>query len=252
MRLNISSDASAGISMESNTHKSLLKHPIYVPTAVSQLAASIEIQKEKKVSKAQPVQKLYFGLLAGPGFNTVEKQKLTKAGLNFGVLAGYEISRAFSIETGIIWSQKFYSTSGAHFNMKIIGPAMPAGMNVMEIDGCTQVLEIPVNLRYSFLQRNKRSLYSIAGFSSYIVDKESNHYHTSMNGAAEMMYGTYKSNSGYFASSINLGIGYEQRLGKKANVRVQPYVQLPVTGIGVGDLHVMSTGLYIGITRTAH
>jgi hypothetical protein len=252
MRPNISRATPGLINMEPNRYSCSVMPGILLPDSVRHLASSIETAKKIEVNKAVPVNRLYYGVIAGPGFSTIEKQGITKAGLNIGVLAGYQLSKLLSIEAGVMLSQKLYSTSGAHFSMKIIGPAMPSGMNVMEIDGSTRVIEIPVNLRYAIFQNNKRKIFSVAGFSSYIVDKESNQYHTSMNGAAEMMYGTYKSNKGYFASSINFGIGYEQKLGNKNTIRIQPYVQLPLKGMGVGDLHVMSTGLYIGITRTAH
>ena len=207
--------------------------------------------KEQKTNSSWRRKRLYYGLIMGPGFNSIKKQGVNKAGLNIGILAGYQFTSALSLETGLLLSQKFYSTSGDHFSMKVIGPAMPSGMHVMEIDGNTRVIEIPLHLRYTMFQNTKRSFFSLAGISSYIVDNEYNQYHTSMNGTEKMMYVTYKNNSGYFASSINLGIGYEQSLGKKRTIRFQPYVQLPLQGIGVGDLHVVSTGFYIGITRTA-
>ena len=252
MRPNKNNEAISKIITEPYENKISLRPKIFSLDTVSHFPSSTLNSKEKKSKNLFFRKGLYYGLIAGPGFNTIKNQGLTKAGLNIGILGGYRFTKAFSFETGLMLSQKFYTTSGEHFSMKVIGPAMPSAMKVMEVDGNTRLLEIPIHLRYEIFQNNKRSFFSLAGFSSYIVDKESNQYHTSMNGTEEMVYGTYKSNRSYFASSINFGIGCQQNLGKKNAIRFQPYIQLPLKGIGVGDLQVMSTGLFIGITRTAH
>ena len=192
---------------------------------------------------------IYFGLLAGPQFNTVKNQGLRKAGLSAGIIAGYRFNNKLSIETGLWLSKKFYSTTGEHFSMKEIGPAMPAAMKVMEVDGSTRFLEIPVNIRLDVFQKRKQNIYTLAGLSSHIIDQEANQYHTVMNGTEEMMYGTYKKNRSYFASSLNLALGYEHTLGKHNKLRIQPYVQLPLKGVGVGSLQIRSAGIHIGITR---
>lgn len=225
-------------------------HPkTYFFDIADEFLSSVLSKKHKNANNLFSGKGRYFGLLAGPGFNTVKNQGLKKAGLNIGFLGGYRFGRNFSLETGLLLSQKFYSTSGDFFSKKLIGPAMPPSMKVKEVDGSTRVIEMPVSLRYDILKNKKQNFFSSAGFSSYLVDKESNRYHTSLNGIEEMAYATYKNNRSYFASSINLSIGYEQNIGKKNTIRFQPYIQLPVKGIGVGDLQVMSTGLYIGIIR---
>ena len=128
---------------------------------------------------------------------------------------------------------------------------MPAAMKLMDVKGTSKVVEIPVHLRYDFSNKKDHCYFSSAGFSSYILTKESNQYHTFLNGAEYMLYGTYKNNRGYFAASFDLAIGYEKNFGKKSNIRFQPYVQLPIKGIGVGNLHVMSAGVHIAITRSS-
>lgn len=192
---------------------------------------------------------VYYGLLAGPQFNSVKNQGLRKAGLSTGIITGYRFNNKLSIETGLWLSKKFYSTTGEHFSMKEIGPAMPADMKVMEVDGRTRFLEIPVNIRLDVFQNRRQNLYTLAGLSSHIIDQEANQYHTVMNGTEEMLYGTYKKNRSYFASSLNLALGYEQTVGKHNKLRIQPYLQLPLKGVGVGSLQIRSAGIHIGITR---
>jgi hypothetical protein len=196
--------------------------------------------------------RFYYGITAGTDFNSIKAQGSIKSGWNIGFVGGYYFNKKISIETGLRFSQKYYSTMGDYFSTKVIGPAMPAAMKIMEVDGFSKIIEIPVALRYDFIQNYKGSFFTSAGFSSYILTKEDNEYHTYMNGAEEMMYGTYKNNKQYFAASVDFGMGYSRKLGNRSYIRIQPYVQIPLKGIGVGDLQIMSTGLRIGLTRQAH
>ena len=43
-------------------------------------------------------------------------------------------------------------------------------------------------------------------------------------------------------------MGYTHRLGKITDLRVGPYLKLPVQGVRVGNLNLMSAGLHIGVT----
>ena len=194
----------------------------------------------------------YYGVAAGREFNTIKNQEFKKAGWNIGVLAGYRFSKNVSVETGLLFSQKYYTTMGDHFSMKEIGPAMPAAMKIMAVDGYSKMIEIPIVLRYDFITNSKHSFFSSAGFSSYILTNENNQYHTTMNGTEQMMYGTYKNNKQYFAASVELGIGYAQNFGNKNNIRFQPYLQIPLKGVGVGALQITGAGLRVAITRQAH
>ena len=194
----------------------------------------------------------YYGLVAGPELNTIKSQKIKRAGWNIGLVGGYYFNKKFSVETGILFSQKYYTTMGDHFSMKEIGPAMPLAMKIMAVDGYSKMIEIPLLFVYHFIQNNQRSFFSSAGFSSYVLTNESNQYHASMNGTQAMMYGTYKKNKQYFAASLDLGVGYARDLGNKNSIRFQPYLQIPLKGVGVGDLQIMGAGIRIVLTRRAH
>jgi hypothetical protein len=216
-----------------------------------QFTSSLSNSAEKKVTNKTSMRRFYYGLVLGTELNTVKNQDMKKVGFDIGLIGGYRFNRHISAETGVLFSQKYYTTAGKYFSLKEIGSTMPAAMKVMDVKGTSTVLEIPVHLRYDVFNKKDHRFFSLAGFSSYILTNESNQYHTSLNGTEGIMYGTYKTNRSYFAASFDLAIGYEKNFGKKSNIRFQPYVQLPVKGIGVGNLKVMSTGVHIAITRSS-
>jgi hypothetical protein len=129
--------------------------------------------------------------------------------------------------------------------------AMPSGMEITELHGSTGIIVIPFHLRYNIINKRNHRFYSLTGLSSYVITNENNEYFTMLNGTSGKMNGDYTANRNYFAASIDLGLGYEKDIGKKDHLRLEPYLQLPVRGIGVGRLQVRTAGVRIAITRSA-
>jgi len=214
-----------------------------------EIISSLSNSTKKKATNKILMHRFYYGLILGTELNSIENQDMKKAGFNIGLMGGYRFTKHISVETGVLFSQKYYTTAGQYFSLKEIGPMMPAAMKVMDVKGASILVEIPLHVRYDVLAKKDHRFFSSAGISSYILTKESNQYHTSLNGTEAMMYATYKKNRGYFAASLDLAIGYEKNIGKKSSIRIQPYIQVPIKGIGVGSLKVMSPGVHIAYRR---
>jgi hypothetical protein len=71
------------------------------------------------------------------------------------------------------------------------------------------------------------------------------------NGNPEMLKGVYTNNKNYFAATVDIAAGYEQNIKGKFFLRMEPYIQIPIKHVGVGDLPVTSAGLHIGISWPA-
>jgi hypothetical protein len=206
----------------------------------------------KKKGKENYRKGFYYGIVAGSGFNITKNKEVKKASWNIGLLGGYHFTKKLSVETGFLFSQKNYTTIGDHFSMKEIGSAMPPAMKVKAVDGYSKVIEVPIVINHEFIRNSKGHFFSTAGISSYLLTNENNHYHTSTNGVEEMMYGTYKTNRRYLAASIDLGVGYSKNFGNKNSIRFQPYLQVPLRGVGVGNLQITGAGLRIALTNSAY
>ncbi len=194
---------------------------------------------------------LYYGVAIGSELSSV-KTSGYKTGYNLGVFAGYGFNDRFSLEMGLLFAKKYYMSQGKYFNMKEVGAAMPAGMDLMHVEGGSYIFQVPVRLRYNFLNQNNHRFFSSVGFSSYLLMAEHNKYDAMVNGVEEKMYGSYKKDRRYLAATIDFGFGYEKKLARTNTIRVEPYIQFPLKGIGVGDLPVKSAGLRVALTKTAH
>ncbi len=207
---------------------------------------------EKKTDTIQRPFKIYWGIVFGPGINRVKKQKLQRPGFDFGIIAGISILKGkASVETGLLYTQKYYFSEGKYFNMDKAGGSMPQGMEVMSLEGSSRLFELPVKFKYKVLQKKRSGIFMSTGISSYLMTKEENDYLTMMNGSEQSMFGSYKDNSRYIAVMANIGAEYNYKIGKHTLIRVEPYVQIPLKGIGIGSMPVMTTGLHFGFMRFA-
>ena len=215
----------------------------------AQKETNTENLTEKKKNSMPEQRGIYLGVASGLSFAEVKKQGFKKPGLNIGVIAGYQFNGRSSIEAGLFFAQKKYFTGGRYFNMDKIGSSMPAGMEVVSLESTSCVFEIPTRFKYNLLHKNKADLFSSAGITSYILAREKNNYLMLHNGTKQNMTGLYKNGSKYFAATLDISLGYEHTIGKSSHLRIEPYLQIPLKGIGVGSLPVLSSGLRIGLTK---
>jgi hypothetical protein len=115
------------------------------------------------------------------------------------------------------------------------------------VEGNCNMFEIPVNLRYDFSVNNKRRLFASAGLSSFIMDKQNYEcdYISGMNGQPYKYKWSEDSNYTHVMSNLNLSFGYERALGRNFSIQAEPYLKLPLKGLGYGSLKMNSYGLYV-------
>ena len=189
--------------------------------------------------------KFYVGLTLGAQFNQVKNQGNTSPGLSIGLVGGLKLNNKLTMETGIQLTQKKYYSSGIYFHPK--ENTMPDNMVVNSLNGKLILIEVPLNLKYNFIDhRNK--VYGLAGISSYLMMKERNKYAAEVSGQPMEMNITYPNRKSYFASVVNLSVGYQYFLNHTA-LRIEPYLQLPLRGMGVGSMNMTTTGVHLILTR---
>lgn len=198
---------------------------------------------------SNPRKGFYFGITGGFTVNAIKDQGFDYTGFRTGMLAGYRFNTVLSLESGVRFSRKNYHTAGRYFNMDEMHKNAPAVTEVTKLQGSSQLFELPVLVRYDAWRKPGYRIFSTLGISSYLLTKETNRYDVIQNGSAQKMYATYKKDKVYTAAAIDLSIGFEKALNNRTNhVRVEPYLQLPLNGTGVGLLPIKTAGISIGIT----
>ncbi len=197
------------------------------------------------VKKPDPLKKsvkgFYAGIVLGPDLSTVHSQSVHQMGFSLGATAGYRFNKRLAVETGLLWDKKYYYSKGEYFkNSNFTVPAKA------DVNGSCNMLEIPLDLRYDFALANNHSFFAKAGLSSYLFMRDSYSFKT-MN--YPEFNKSYNAPSNVF-SILQLSAGYERTIGGNTNIRVEPYVKIPLQGVGTGDMPISSVGIYFGITHS--
>jgi hypothetical protein len=215
---------------------------VVAPKAAADSPAPAAKKQNKKTSHG------YIGVLGAPDFSTVHFQSMKGVGTTFGVLLGYSFNDRWAVETGLSLDRKRYYTAGEYFSTEKV--TIPTGYTkLLNVDGTCNMWEIPVNVRYNFSTSPRMKWFATAGLSTYLMTSENYTYQVQNNWNTEDSNWNIHKPSQYWFSIINLSVGYEQRIGKIGKLRLEPYVRIPLSGIGTGNLPILSAGLNIGFTR---
>lgn len=209
------------------------------------------VENENMLSTGNKTNQFYVGIAAAPEWNKVKSGSFMGGGFSAGFVLGYGISQKLSLETGINWSRKQFNSEGKYFDMQETGSSMPPGMVINCLKSTSNLIEIPVALKFNLSNGKNSFFFAKGGVSAYIITKESNDYNISMNGETKNMKAVYSEQSNALPAVVNLSLGYERCIGD-ITVSISPFLKLPLKGIGVGKLPVTGTGLQVGFFKSLH
>ena len=225
-----------------------------IPVPDAKTTADVAAPTDKNVVKTSPKASakkghfLYIGVMGGFDVSTVKLQSVKGTGSNIGLLLGYQLNKKFGFETGIMLDKKYYYSDGKYFNTAKIN--LPNYAQINDVTGNCSMFEVPLNLRYNFSSRSqKANFFAIAGLSSYFMKHENYDYTLVTTGQPYPYYKSYSSSSAAWLSVVNISAGYSHSIGKIATFRVEPYVKIPLTGVGIGSMPITSLGINVGITK---
>jgi len=202
---------------------------------------------KKDKSKPQKPKSFYVGILGSPDLSTIKWQSVKNVGATYGLLLGYSFNSRWSIESGVYYSKKKYFTDGEYFDKS--KAYLLKYVDSLKIDGVCNMWEIPLSVRYNLSTSEKTKWFATAGVSAYYMSNEKYYCTGIYNGGPWHEGWDKKPSQNSWSANLSLSVGYEQRLGKIGDLRLEPYVRLPMSGIGTGKLSIMSAGLNLGITR---
>jgi hypothetical protein len=184
----------------------------------------------------------YFsvGLRASPDFSGTGLSAFSKTGNSMGISLEYHVTPRLSFSTGMTRARKLYSVTDG-FN---------PDKNYWEykskpdlIDGGCIVLDIPVNIRYNLIMGERSNIFVSTGISSYLMTRENYNY----------IYYSYqkdyeiRNQNNHFFGILNLSGGYDRFIGRNWSIGIEPFLKMPLSEIGYGNLKLMSTGMFVSL-----
>lgn len=204
---------------------------------------------DKKKSKKNIAGNFGITLSAGPDMSFIELNKPGKATLIYGAGLSYNFKKRIIIRAGFYASKKIYSATPDQYTFQP-GYTYPY---LYDVDAVCKVYEIPVSLSYNFWQRKKHNWFGNVGLSSFLMKTEDYDYNYKVPYYGQgYTYYTYKSaikdkNKHYFAV-LTLSAGYQYNLSKRVSLQAEPYVKLPLAGVGEGKVKLKSAGVLFTAT----
>lgn len=228
---------------QKNAIYNAINHALLTAPPDSNFTATISLKAKKKNRH------LYTGLFVSADFTTVKLQKAARTGWQYGLLAGYQFRNKWSIETGLSLSRKYYYSEGSYF--KSSRTYLPPNSKITEVDGTCSMLEIPLSVKYDLKQNRRYDIFATAGVTSYFVKKEVYDftYYYGNSGTYAVHSRSYKNASANLFSVLQLTGGYSRKLASAYALRIEPYLKLPLTGLGYGKLPFTSAGINLGIVK---
>lgn len=228
---------------QTDTSGVIKRDSVITNTILSDSLVSAEEPETKNKNKAKGRSGFILKLAVSPDFSSINFSSSGKSGINYGALVGYTFNNRWSVFTGIISSKKLYSSTEIESSYSSGGHAYP----VEKLDGDCRILDIPVNVYYNFFPESSWSLKAGVGFSSYLMLSETYVYCVDYYGTDTYYEQKIKGENNEWFKVLNLSIAAEKRLTNRLSAEVEPFVKVPLSGIGEGKISLVSLGAFVNV-----
>ena len=199
---------------------------------------------------------LNFGLAFGPDYTNAGGIENNQIGNNIGLTVGYYLTSKLSVNSGIIYSNRFYWSPGHGSNqyLYVSGPSQYANAAtfaapppVEYVNGSSNMWELPLTLRYDFARNHKTKFFANAGLSSYFIMKQTNIYYFQNGQRAAAWKTSNNEQINYWFGMADISLGVETAVGKGFSFQMEPYFKIPLKTMGVENLKLQSYGFLISL-----
>ena len=145
------------------------------------------------------------------------------------------------MRTGFYVAKKIYSVDEDEYHV----PQGSTWNNYLQsVDANCKVYEVPLVLSYNFGKTKNHSWFASAGLSSYFMKRESYvYYYKNPLGVTYSNPWTVTNQNKHYFSVLDISGGYEYSINKRFSIIAEPYVKLPLSGIGLGKIKLNSAGV---------
>ena len=185
------------------------------------------------------------GIVYSPDLSTAgSMSNFHDPGYKIGVTAEYKLSSSLSIVSGIIFSDVRYTAESSQYN-----PPGYWGQGYMpdQTVAVCQILDIPISLKFNFLDNERSRFFATAGFSSYIMLNEDYSFFYEEENDYLIQNMNIRNGSRHILNNTGFSIGYEIDLHTNWSLRAEPYIKIPIGEVGWGNVELYSIGSFISL-----
>ncbi|RSK35335.1 hypothetical protein [Hymenobacter metallilatus] len=214
-------------------------------SAATALPVAAPDSAQPKSQRPKPAYRVLVGVVGGPEATAVLPGPAPRVGGTMGVALEYRLTSRFRVRTGLVRSVKRYAARGSDYNPP--PTYWTHRIPVNQVDANCRILEIPLDVRYDVTIRPGQTLYASAGVTSLLMRRERYRYLYEYNGQyIDKTWSIDQSGNAAF-SLLQLGVGLERAVGSRWLVQAEPFVKIPLSGVGFGQIKLSSSGVMLGI-----
>lgn len=200
---------------------------------------------KQKDAAAPKSSKVSMGLLLSPDLSTAGSlSNFYQPGYKFGFMVEYQLGRNFAVSAGALQSEVRYTAPGEKYNPP---SRWNEGISPDEVTGVCLLIDIPVTLKYNFMNFSRSRIYATAGFSSYIMLNEDYQFQYEEGGGDLNESWSGETGTRHWMSNASFSIGYELDLHPNWSLRAEPFIKVPVREVGWGNVKLYSIGSFVSI-----
>jgi cytoskeletal protein RodZ len=220
-----------------------LTQPVAATVSSGEQYVGLEKRADKKVKRSPGSGKQFvLSAIVAPDLSYAKSAVGSKVSSNFGLLATYAFHPRLSVTTGAVYANKYYNSRGAG------AVNYGADEHTLQINARCNVIDIPVNLNYKLLSKKAFSVSLNTGLSSYIMLKEKYDYVYSETGYAESTVSMeIRNENRHMFGVANVAVSFDRQISPQISIGVQPFMKVPLTGIGYGKADLKSTGVSFSV-----
>lgn len=186
-----------------------------------------------------------FSVAVSADLSATGLEGFTDPGTMIGFAVEYYLADTWSIQTGATYAVKKYTALGSEYEAPEWISARPDDL-LSAIAKCT-VIDIPFNIRKYFHTKKGKTFFASSGVSTYLMLREDYNYEYTEERPNWEPFWRYENRNNHFFGILNLSVGYETPISKNLALGIEPFMKLPLTGIGEGRVRFLSFGTNIAI-----
>lgn len=202
--------------------------------------------KPEKKKNNKPANSLALTVSGGGDISSVKFKNGGRMQSVFGAGLSYSFHDKLIIRGGFYTGRKIYTAGPQDY--KVGGGTSTDRLARIEAD--CQVYEIPLGVAYNFGKAGgKQNIFAATSLSTYLMKEENYDYVYIYPGNVVYTYPwDYKNKNQHFFSVLTLSAGYTRNFGKRFSLSAEPYMKVPLTGIGQGKVRLNNVGMMFTIS----
>lgn len=183
--------------------------------------------------------KFSISVSVAPDVTALKIKDVEGLGTSIGFNLEYFIQPNLSINTGALYAFKTYRGGEGYYTGYTPAPS--------SISGDCWILDSPLNVRYYVMDQALGRWFISGGLSSYLMLREKYGLDYNSYGNTYEKRVDVRNNNQHYLGIMNFSLGYERVLTERIAIQVEPYLKVPIKGIGEGRISLKSAGALIGL-----